>query len=598
MMMRSCSGIFLIHGNVISCTLGDKLILDILLALAVVVVTTICGLPLVWSTGTRTLTKIALSFALGYVLLSTAGIAGALVGIDPIVPQVCTALAGVFICVMFRVRNRSEAHGPGSLDFDRDDRIVLCAGALYLIIGVLFFDRLVMWMGGDAVAHAAMVRMLLEGQTLPVGLPWLESYWEYYPKGFHYYAYLWAKGFPILDVIQTVPVVITAVTPLLLYSLGREMKQDASSVYAFVLACFVFPAHCSYLIWGGYPSAAAEMLLVAAVLAAVVKRWALLALLPGILLTHTRLLALAIGVLLCWGLAERLRRHLTALHLSIIFWGLLALVAVYLSFHRPEYLVSVFSDRGLASDFVARWYPTLLALFGGAIAIVRREQLDRLALAWAGAVILIVLLADSGPLRFVGSADRLLMVLYLPLSLLAALALCRMDGGDTRMKAAFMMVLIALGSASMCTIFCSYAGAWGMPQEDYDAIMWLSGQNLSDAVCINLDETGAWVYSLTGIGVANPRMGPGASPFDRDLIPKIIADPGSLDVTGALGSFGQTRYLIYISSVSISRPGYVPPFAEYSQIYPVVNMSYPEDSYDLIYQKGAYVFGFPKGAFS
>jgi hypothetical protein len=175
MMMRSCSGIFLIHGNVISCTLGDKLILDILLALAVVVVTTICGLPLVWSTGTRTLTKIALSFALGYVLLSTAGIAGALVGIDPIVPQVCTALAGVFICVMFRVRNRSEAHGPGSLDLDRDDRIVLCAGALYLIIGVLFFDRLVMWMGGDAVAHAAMVRMLLEGQTLPVGLPWLES---------------------------------------------------------------------------------------------------------------------------------------------------------------------------------------------------------------------------------------------------------------------------------------------------------------------------------------------------------------------------------------------------------------------------------------
>jgi hypothetical protein len=82
------------------------------------------------------------------------------------------------------------------------------------------------------------------------------------------------------------------------------------------------------------------------------------------------------------------------------------------------------------------------------------------------------------------------------------------------------------------------------------------------------------------------------------LIPKIIADPGSLDVTGALGSFGQTRYLIYISSVSISRPGYVPPFAEYSQVYPVVNMSYPEDSYDLIYHRGTHVFGFPKGAFS
>jgi hypothetical protein len=578
-------------------TPGDELILHILLALAILGVTVICGLPLVRSAGTRSLTRIALSFALGYVLLSTAGIAGALVGIDTIVPQVCTVIACAFLCARFYVHHRSEAHGPGSLDLDRDDRIVLCVGALYLIIVILFFDRLGQWMGGDAVAHAEMVRMLLEGQTLPVGLPRLESYWEYYPKGFHYYAYLWAKAFPILDVIQTVPIVITAVTPLLLYALVREMKQDAASAYTFVLACLAFPAHYSYLIWGGYPSAAAEMLLVAAVLAAVVRRWALLVLLPGILLSHARLLALAIGVLFCWGQTEWLRRHLTARHQIVIFGGLVALVAAYLSIHRPEYLVSVFSDRGLASDFVARWYPALLALFGGAIALVRRGKLDRLALAWAGAVIFIVLLADSGPLRFVGTADRLLLVFYLPLSILAALALCRMDGGDTRMKAAFLLVLIAIGSASMGIVLYSYAGAWGLPQEDYDAIMWLSGQNLSDAVCINLDETGAWVYPLTGIRVANPRMGPGAPPFDRNLIPKIIADPGSPDVTRALCSVG-ARYLIFISSVSISRPGYVPPFAEYSQIYPVVNMNFSEDSYDLIYQNGTYIFGFPKGAFS
>lgn len=565
------------------------MILQILLTLAILGVTVICGLPLVRSEGTRSLTRIALSFALGYVLLSTVGIAGALVGIDPIVPQVCTALAGAFLFARLYDHHRSEAHGLGSLDLDRDDWIVLCAGALYLIIVILFFDRLVMWMGGDAVAHAEMVRMLLEGQTLPVGLPRLESYWEYYPKGFHYYAYLWAKAFPILDVIQTVPIVITVVTPLLLYSLVREMKQDAASAYTFVLACFVFPAHYSYLIWGGYPSAAAEMLLVAAVLAAVVRRWALLVLLPGILLSHARLLVPAIGVLFCWGQTERLRRHLTARHQIVIFGGLVALVAAYLSIHRPEYLVSVFSDRGLASEFVARWYPAFLALFGGAIAFVRRGKLDRLSLAWVGAMIFIVLLADSGPLRFVGTADRLLLVLYLPLSILAALALCRMDGGDTRMKAAFLLVLIATGAASMGIVLYSYAGAWGLPQEDYDAIMWLSGQNLSDAVCINLDETGAWVYPLTGIRVANPRMGPGTPPFDRDLTPKIIADPGSPDVTRSLGSFG-ARYLIYISSVSISRPGYVPPFAEYSQIYPVVNMNFPEANYELLYNRGARIY--------
>ena len=78
-------------------TLGDELIFHILLALAILGVTVICGLPLLRSAGTRSLTRIALSFALGYVLLSTAGIAGALVGIDPIVPQVCTALAGAFL---------------------------------------------------------------------------------------------------------------------------------------------------------------------------------------------------------------------------------------------------------------------------------------------------------------------------------------------------------------------------------------------------------------------------------------------------------------------------------------------------------------------
>jgi hypothetical protein len=77
---------------------SDELILYILLVLAILGVTVICGLPLVRSAGTRTLTRIALSFALGYVLLSTAGIAGALVEIDPIVPQVCTALAGAFLC--------------------------------------------------------------------------------------------------------------------------------------------------------------------------------------------------------------------------------------------------------------------------------------------------------------------------------------------------------------------------------------------------------------------------------------------------------------------------------------------------------------------
>lgn len=568
------------------CPNGDELILDILLALAVLVVTTICGLPLAWSAGTRAITRIALSFALGYALLSTAGIAGGQVGIDPIVLQAGALLVGTVMCARRCIRHRSEAPGPGS--FDRNDWIVLGAGALYLITGILFFDRLIMWMGGDAVAHAEMVRILVDGQTLPVGLPRIGGYWEYYPKGFHYYSYLWARGLPVLNLIQTVPIVISAVTPILLYSIVREMRQDAAAAYAFILACFVFPAHYSYLIWGGYPTVAAEMLLVSAVLAVVVRSRTLPVLLLGILLSHERLLALALGILLSWGLAERLRRHLTALHLSVILAGLVALVAAFLFIHRPEYLVSVFSDRGLASDFVARWYPALLALFGAVIAIVRREELDRLALAWAGAVILIMLLADAGPLRFIGTADRILLVLYLPLSIIGAAALSRMERGDTKMKASFLLVLIVMGSASMGVVLYSYAGAWGLPQGDYDAIMWLSDQNLSDAVCINLDETGAWIYPMTGIKAACPRVD--SIGFSYALAEGIARDPGDAAILDELRRIGHQNILIYLSSVSITRPGYVPPFAEYLRKYPNVNLSFPEASYKLLYDRGARIY--------
>ncbi|HQJ80583.1 MAG TPA: hypothetical protein PLW21_08840, partial [Methanothrix sp.] len=57
---------------------------DLLLALGIFIVTVLSGMPFALTAGRRTLTRIAFSFALGYVLLSLAGILGALLGIDPI----------------------------------------------------------------------------------------------------------------------------------------------------------------------------------------------------------------------------------------------------------------------------------------------------------------------------------------------------------------------------------------------------------------------------------------------------------------------------------------------------------------------------------
>jgi hypothetical protein len=329
------------------------------------------------------------------------------------------------------------------------------------------------------------------------------------------------------------------------------------------------------------------MLLVSAVLAAVVKIRLLPVLLLGVLLSHARLMVLACGALAGFVVAERLSRRRV-----VILMGLMALVGAlihaFLTLHSPTFLVSVLSSQSLASDFVARWYPAFLSLFGAAIALMRRDRLDRLAVGWAGAVILIVLLADCGPLRFVGTADRMLLVLYLPLSLLAAIALSMMGGEDPKTAASFMLVLIVTGAATMGVVFSSYAGSWGIPQEDHDAIMWLSGQNLSDAFCINMDETGAWVYPMTGIWATSPRGLPTDSTYG--LRERVAKGPDDKKVLDVLRGIRHEDILIYISSVSIIRPGYVPPFAEYISVYPEVNLSFSQENYELLYDRGTRIY--------
>jgi len=513
------------------------------------------------------------------VLLITSGIAGGLIGVDPVIPQASLLIICAAAC----------AHELKHLDIgrlDRDDIIVIGIASLYLITGVIFFDRIAMWMSGDAVAHAELIRTLLDGGKLPLGLPRVGSYWEYYPKGFHHYAYLWARVFPLLDVIQVLPVVITSVTPLLLYSIVREMRAEAA-MHAAVLATFLFPAHYSHLIWGGYPTATAEMLLVASVLSWIAEMRALPVMLLGALLAHARVLAIAIAVLISWAAAANLRR-LRVVHQQLLVLAAAAAVALYLIPHPPDYLISVFRDRIQASDFVARWYPAILALLGSVIALLRDDRLDRMALSWAAALIAVVLLADSGPLSFIGTPDRLLLELYLPLSILGALALARIDG-DLRLRRALLLAMLVLGIISMMVVLESYAGSWGMPREDYDAIMWIKAQNLSDAVVVNLDETGAWIYPITGIRVARGRFTGG---FSYSLPGMVIEDPNDPAVLKAIGNLGRRNVLVYVSSVSIRSPGYLPPFAEHHGAYPKVNMSFSPEHYDLIYDRGARIYRF------
>ena len=106
------------------------------------------------------------------------------------------------------LRDRKKIAGSGEKRLDHADWMVLAIGSLYFLFCLLFFDRIIIWMGGDALAHAEIIRMLLDGKTVPISIPPLGDYWEYYPKGFHLFSYPWAKAFPILDVLRTIPILI------------------------------------------------------------------------------------------------------------------------------------------------------------------------------------------------------------------------------------------------------------------------------------------------------------------------------------------------------------------------------------------------------
>jgi len=563
------------------------LILDLICAMVVTAVTVICGAPVVFRLASkgRLFTKIATSFAAGYVLISLSGVLSSLLHLSPFIFESVIVLAGVALAFRYRSLFRGELDG--------DDRIVIAMVIVYILLLLIFFDYIKMWMAGDAVTHASIIRMLLQGESIPVNLPPFGTYWEYYPKGFHLYAYYWSLLFPVLNVIQTVPVVISALTPALLYSLIREMQEREVALYAFIIACFLFPAHSGYLIWGGYPAASAEMVMVAAILCAVLE-WQLVPLMIlGIAFTHTRLLIFLGAVLIAWAYAMNSRRIYPRL-LIVLAAALILAMAVLFKPDLFELLTSIFNH--LASITLVTWFPATLSVIGAVVALYRRDKLDRLGISWSLVLLAMLILTDIGIIpNDLTPPDRILIALYLPLSILAAYGVSIFVQSIHKGRATLAALLLVLGIAFSGAAFYSYLDSWGMPKADYDAISWLGEQNYSNATCINLDETGAWIYPLLGILLTDPRMIPDQTSFDQASTDEMIRDPNDRRVIEKIKTVKGEPILIYVSSVSALNPGYAFPFLSVSQCYPEVNLSFSREYYDQIYNRGAHIFRFKGG---
>ena len=567
------------------------LLLDIICTLAVAAGTLLAGAPLAFGLvrSARPMTKLALSFAAGYALLSLAGIIAGVLGAAPWVGELPVLLVGAALSLRYRENF--------SLDFDRQDIAVGCLSVIYVGICLVFFSAITMWMAGDAVAHASIIRMLLDGGEVPVSLYPFGSYWDYYPKGFHFFAAFWGGIFPVLNLVQTIPVLVTAITPVLVYSVVRELGRREVAVFAFILAGFCFPAHYMYLIWAGYPSAAAEMLLVAAVLAVVVERRLLPLLVIGMAFTHTRYLAYLAVILAVWLGIEYLRSHAAALRryplvLPLVIAAGVVAVVLYVPVHEPAFLLSLAGSKALAAEYVAQWFWALLSVFGFVVALYNRDRLDRLCIAWTIAIAAMFVFSDIGVLYYVATPNRVLAQLYIPLSIFGAVALAAMAAALPRARPVFALVLVFAGAAAMAVVLFTYAGAWALPPEDSAAIEWLSEQNTTNMVCINLDETGAWVYPVAGVPVARPRLVPGDTPYGYGVVQQMIRDPNSAKTLAALREVGDVPTVVYVSNISLSRPGYVPPFSHYSRVYPKINPDFDAANYEAMYEDGAKIYKF------
>lgn len=626
-------------------------------AVIILFLTTLCGAPFVYRLNKNNIiTKLSLSFVIGYTLLSLTGLLANTVGIKPFfaqLPVLFLTAIGFFVLARDRVRGITltcEIKIKGR--FEIEDKLVLVFALCYLLGGLYFFDGIIMWMGGDAQGHASIIRYLLDGSSVPVSVYPFGAKWDYYPKAFHLYSYFWASLLPIgmIKLIQVVPVIITSVTSLLIYSVVREFGETKIALYAFIIACFGFIQHSSYLIWAGYPAATAEMLLVGSMLAILVDKRFLphvglcpttpQALVKGLLLigiafTHTRFLVYCAAIIVVWMWIElvlkgsaksrkkeegsgrgKIKKFLTfyspaiaaiAVPLVIIvsFIAALKIGVLQCNAHSPRFLTELATNRELTLEYIARWYPAMLSVVGMVVATFKRDKLDRFVIAWIVGIISLVILVDTGLLDLPINADRAFTKLYIPLSILAAYPVYAVqryltDSANSnkstnrkQIKAVLVLaiLLLLIGGGSTGLVFKSYVEPWALPEADYRAIAWMGEQNFENAICMNLDSAGRWIYPLTGIPVSNPRSVPRPDVTREGQVIKRPNNPKTITMLYN-DSMRYEHVLLYVSNVTNTRPGHKPPFSRSHESYPRVNVSnFSATFYDLIYVRDdAYVF--------
>ena len=143
--------------------------------------TVLCGAPFVYhlNKNNNIITKLTLSFVIGYTLLSLTGLLANTVGINLFFAQLLIlflSAVGFFVLARNRfsgIKFRSDTQLKTiwiRSRLETEDKLVLVFGLIYMLSGIYFFDSIIMWMGGDAQGHASIIRYLLDGSSVPVSV--------------------------------------------------------------------------------------------------------------------------------------------------------------------------------------------------------------------------------------------------------------------------------------------------------------------------------------------------------------------------------------------------------------------------------------------
>jgi hypothetical protein len=573
---------------------------NILLLVGTFFFTAVSGYPFVQFIKTKTpVSKIFLGFAIGFGIIALGGMIGNVIEIDFFILPVVSTLLIILLFVNNYIKKASN-NLHETLGNIKENHAIYIFGVLATLVLVYLFSQIVMWTAGDGTFHSSVIRLIVEGEKTPVKLFPPGGNYENYPKGFHFYSAFFVKlfRFNVVQTMKTIPILITVITSLGIFSLTRELNfPEPLPALAFMVS-FAFWKHFYPLVWMGYAQLTADFFLVALILIVFLElkmeSLKLSFFIFSILyLIHPRHFLYSIPVLI-WLLVNRYHRasFRNTFLTFLSSFGLLFLILFVLGKigtpQYPEYITKLITGVESLNGFLFLWNIGFLAIFGIYFSLRQKNQGDWLLLTIFFSWLLMALMIDSRIFRIDIPDKRSYSKLFIPVSFFASSFLYRLT---IPLKEKIKVYLVAVNTFLIFFLLITSAFinapilGWVMAESDYNAMKSLQGKT---GIAINVDPTGRWIYPLTGVKVTNPRA---MNPVLNDSeLKQIINFPNSEETFKIMEGFKKIYgpVYIFISQQTIRKSGYL-----------MFGLNYPEidfeefiasNRYKVVYNDSAMMF--------